>query len=208
MASRVRVGSPLRKIISPTPTYVTEFRSPRLTSPEVRKGQGYTTYRAETTQFSPPPPNRGAMSVPGSNFSNSSQSTIVAPSLNGIRLVTGAERLGGEDGSCPDTASPASYWAASQHGSERDSFVPEASTYPPEVEPREGGSPRLGTYQERSRIVLQEGPIPPREPKTDMRRKREPELSWFLTLVLLIVVTVVSGSTLVLVARCADADSP
>lgn len=184
MTARVRTGSPLRKITSPTPTYVTEYRSPTLTYPELRKGP-YTVYQTESTLYQPHA-TRSEVCLPGSSFSNQSQTTMVAPpaAASTVRLVTEAERCSPDVYPSSGIESPGSSWSGSQPG-DRGSLVTElVSSYLTDM----GSDGEASPTQARSRITLRDEPVPPRERRS---KEREPQLSWFLTLFLLTVVTVV-----------------
>ncbi|PSR75557.1 hypothetical protein PHLCEN_2v9037 [Hermanssonia centrifuga] len=177
VASRVRPGSPLRKLTSPLPPFANDFRSPRITSPSPRKGP--YLYRAHTTDASPQ--NSGIVVSP---FATTSQVTVATPAAaaSTVRLVPeGERRRKSED---TNSGSPGSTWGGSPAG-ERVSLVSElVSSYLTDM----GSEEQEGN---RTRIHLHE-PLPPvREPKESHEEKTgEPELSWFLTLVLLTVVTV------------------
>ncbi|KAF7799782.1 hypothetical protein EIP86_011024 [Pleurotus ostreatoroseus] len=188
VTSRVRPSSPFRKITSPTPTYTTDFRSPRLTSPEIRKGP-YTVYRTETTNFSPP--RRDSPSP------NTSQVTLAAPApaaASTVRLVPEMER---EDSISTSSSIHDGTWAQSQkniQAGERASLVSDLVTsYLTEMgSPADREEFAANADHFRSRVTLVADPaLRDREREREEKaKKRNPELSWFLTLVLLTVVTV------------------
>lgn len=193
MTSRVRPSSPFQKITSPTPTYTTDFRSPRLTSPEIRKGP-YTVYRTETTKFSPPRRDGDPSPPP-----DSSQTTLAAPALaagSTVRLVPEIER---EDSLLStSSSSPDGSWGH-KHAGERASLVSDlVSSYLTEMHsPGDREEPYNGHADNfRSRVTLvTDTPHPRERDEAEARmKKREPELSWFLTLVMLTIVTVVRTS--------------